>query len=152
MHPSLLNPSADFKAVPLPCQSGVAAGAGDNTELTSGAIDLQQQGSTGYAAAILAIAYRTSITAAQNLALTVRIAESDDGTTFGADTTLVNAVAIETGAVTNRDGVFRLDLSGRQRKRYIRIKITMNLSAAGTDTFVYGATVLLFGGDRIPAV
>lgn len=152
MHPSLRNPLAETKAIALPCQSGVAAGAGDNTELTSAAIDRMAAGSAGYMAAVLAIAYRVNLTAAQNVALTVKIAESDDGSSFGADTTLVNAVAIATGALVNSDGVYRLDLDVAKRKRWIRIKITMNLSAGATDTFVYGAFVELFGADKLPAV
>lgn len=152
MHPSLRNPLAETKAIALPCQSGVAAGAGDNTELTSAAIDRMAAGSAGYQAAVLAIAYRTTLAAAATMKFTIKIAESDDGSVFGADTTLVNAVTIETGLVTNRDGVYRLDLGAGPRKRYLRVKITVDLSAGAADTFVYGAFVELFGADKLPAV
>lgn len=152
MYPSLRNPLAETKAVALPCQSGVAAGTGDNTELTSAAIDTKAAGSVGFLSAVLAIAYRLNLTAAQTVALTVKIAESDDGSAFGSDTTLVNAAVIATGALVNSDAVYRLDLGLPARKRYIRIKITMNLSAGATDTFVYGAFVELFGADKLPAV
>lgn len=153
MYPSLTNPLNETKAVALPCQNGVAAGTGDNTELTSAAIDTKAAGSAGYRAAVLAIAYRLNLGAAATCALTVKIAESDDGTSFGADTTLVNAAQLgPTGAVVNSDGVYRLDLGLAARKRFIRIKITLNLSAGATDTFVYGAFVELFGADKLPAV
>ena len=152
MHPSLRNPLAFTKAVALPCQSGVAAGTGDNTELTSAAIDRMAAGATGYQAAVLAIAYRTTVAASQTLQLTVKIADSADGSTFSSDTTLVNAVDIETGVVTAKDAVYRLDLGALPRRRYLRVKLTLNLTAGATDVFVYGAFVELFGADRLPAV
>lgn len=148
---AILNPTALTKLVALPCQSGVAAGTGDNTELTSAAIDRITSGGIGYLAGTLNIAYRTSLTAAATLKVTVKIAESDDGSSFGADTTLSNLVTLETGAQTNKDGTYRLDLNLAAKKRYIRMKITMDLSAGATDVFVYGAMVELFSPDRMPA-
>lgn len=145
------NPTAETKLVALPCQNGVAAGTGDNTELTSAAIDRITAGGIGYLAGTLNIAYRCNLTAAATMKFTIKIAESDDGSSFGADTTLVNATTIETGAQVNKDGVYRLDLGLHARKRYVRTKITVDLSAGATDTFVYGAMVELFSPDRMPA-
>lgn len=147
----LRNPTADTQVVACTSQSGVAAGEGDNTELTSAAIDLRPTGTTGYDAAQFVAAYKTSLTAAATLKLTLKIAESDDGTNFGSDTTLVNASTLETGAATNKDGVYRLDLAAHAKKRYIRLKVTMDLSAGATDTFVYGSCVVLQSPDKLPA-
>jgi hypothetical protein len=153
MHSSLTNPIAETRVVALPCQNGVAAGTGDNTELTSAAIDTKIAGGVGYRAAVFNMAYRLNLAATQTCALTLKVAESDDGSSFGSDTTLVNAAQIgPTGAVTNSDGVYRLDLNLAPKKRWIRIKVTMNLSAGATDTFVYGAFVELFGADKLPTV
>lgn len=148
---TLRNPLVDSKLVALPCQSGVAAGTGDNTELTSAAIDRIPAGSIGYLAAAFRMAYRTNLTAAATLKLTLKIAESDDGVSFGTDEVLVNAVTIETGAAVNKDGVYSLDLQLHKRKRYIRTKVTMDLSAGAADTFVYGAAVELMTPDKLPA-
>lgn len=146
------NPTAETKIVALPCQSGVAAGTGDNTELTSAAIDRNAAGGVGYLAGVFMIATRLNLAAAATCALTLKIAESDDGSSFGSDTTLINAVQIgPTGAAVNSDNVTRFDLELHKRKRYIRLKVTMNLSAGATDTFVYGALVELFSPDRMPA-
>lgn len=144
------DPASLAKTVGVQGQSGVAAGTGDNTELTSAGIDRMGTGVGGFLAAILAVTWKTSLTAAATLNLTVKISESDDNSSWGSDTTLINAEVQATGAQTNLVGTRELGLDLTQRKRYIRFKITMDLSAGATDTFVYGATLTLVGADRLP--
>lgn len=134
----------------LTAQSGVAAGTGDNTELTSAALDRKPVGLAGYDAGVLGVGYLTTVAAAQTLKLTVKISESDDGTTFGADTTLVNALTIETGAVTGKNNVYELGIDLRGYKRYVRFKVTLDLSAGAADTFVYAAQLALVSADKYP--
>lgn len=135
---------------PLTMQAGTAGGTGDNTELTSDGIDRLAAGGTGYMSAVLVIAYLTTVAAAQTLRATVKVAQSDDGTNWGSSTTLENAVTLETGAVTGKKAVHELsvDLSGY--KRHVRFLVTMDLSAANTDTFLYGAALVMGSPDKLP--
>lgn len=149
---SLLDPASQSKAVAVTSQQGVAAGTGDATELTSAAIDRIPKGLGGFMSALLVIGYKTSLTAAATLKLGVKIAESDDGTNWGTDEVLETLASkvLATGALTNSDGVYELGLDLSKRKRYIRFKITMDLSAGATDVFVYSAVLVLTAPDRMP--
>ncbi len=139
-----------IKCLALQAQNGVAAGAGDNTELTSEVINRNEAGAAGFMSAVLCLAYKMNLTAAQTCALTLKISESDDGTNWDADEVLQNAVVIETGAQVNVVDEFEQAFDLSERKQYIRFKITMNLSAGATDTFVYGGCIVLGGADRLP--
>lgn len=141
----MLNP------VGLTAQSGVAAGTGDNTELTSAAIDRMIAGGAGFLSGLFVANYVTTLTAAATLKITVKIADSDDGSTFGSDTTIASAVTLETGALTAEVGAYELGVDLAGYKRYVRFKVTMDLSAGSADTFVYGAGLILTGADVLPA-
>ena len=130
------DPASQLKAVGLTAQSGVAGGTGDNTELTSGAIDRVISGGIGFLGALFVANYLTTLAAAATLKVTVKISDSDDGSTWGSDTTLATTVTLETGAATAKAGAYELGI---------------DLSAANTDTFVYGAGLVLTGADRFPA-
>jgi hypothetical protein len=145
------DPASQMKAVGLTAQSGVAAGTGDNTELTSAAVDRMIVGGIGFLSGLFVINYLTTLTAAATLKATVKIADSDDGTTFGSDTTLASAVTLATGALTAAAGAYELGVDLSAYKQYVRFKVTLDLSASGTDTFVYGSGVILAGADRLPA-
>jgi hypothetical protein len=149
---SLLDIASQTLAKAILSQQGVAAGTGDNTELTSAAIDRMTPGSAGFLAGLLAIGYRTSLTAAATLKLGVKISESDDGTTFGADEVLevLATKTLATGALTNSDAVYELGLDLSKRKRFLRFKITMDLSAGATDVFVYSAVLVMASPDKMP--
>jgi hypothetical protein len=149
---SLVDPASQTKVVAVTSQQGVAAGAGDNTELTSAAIDRLPKGLGGFLSALLCIGWKTSLTAAATLKLGVKISESDDGTTWGADEVLevLATKTLSTGAQVNQDGVYELGLDLTKRKQYIRFKITMDLSAGATDVFVYSAVLVLFAPDKLP--
>ena len=147
---ALVDPAAVVKTVGLQAQSGVAAGTGDNTELTSAGVDRKPVGLAGFDAAVLAVGYKTSLTAAATLSLTVKISESDDGSTWGSDTTLINAEVQQTGAKTNEVGVRELGIDLRPYKKHVRFKITMDLSAGATDVFVYSAVLSLVASNSSP--
>lgn len=145
------DPASMTKAVGLSTQSGVAAGAGDNTELTSPAIDRMGTGLGGFMAAIVAIAYTTTVAAAQTLKATVKVSGSDDGSTgWTTDVVLANLVTLETGVVTAKCSAYELGVDLSAYKRFVRFKITLDLSAGATDVFVYGASLLLSGADKLP--
>jgi hypothetical protein len=98
------DPASMLKPVGLTAQAGVAAGTGDNTELTSAAIDRMIAGGLGFLGGLFVANYLTTLTAAATLKITVKIADSDDGSTWGSDTTIATAVTVETGAATARAG------------------------------------------------
>lgn len=143
-------PAASTRSVALTAQSGVAAGTGDNTELTSAGVNRIPVGQPGLLSAALLISYLTSIAASQTLKATVKISESDDGTSWGADETIINAQTIETGAVAAKYGCFELPLDLTGRKVWVRFKITLDLSAGATDTFTYVSTLVLGRSDKHP--
>ena len=147
----LRDPASQLKPVGLTAQAGVAAGTGDNTELTSAAIDRMIAGGAGFQGAAFVANYVTTLTAAATLKITVKIADSDDGSTFGSDTTLATAVTLATGAQTALAGAYELGIDLSSYKRYLRFKVTMDLSAGSADTFVYGAGLVLSGSDVLPA-
>lgn len=128
-----------------------AAGAGDNTEVTGVSVDTRD-----FLSAKLCIYSRSTITANKALTVTVKVAESDDGSTFGTDQTLATAVQIDgsTGALTNSEKVYELkiDLSALVvRKRYLKFKVTPDLTAGATDTSTV-AGFLELGGARVKPV
>ncbi len=139
-----------IKCLGLQAQSGLAAGTGDNTEVTSPTIDRQEAGAAGFMSAVVAIAYKTSLTAAATLKLTLKIQESADNSTWDTAVNLQTALTLKTGALTNEVGVHEEALDLSSRKRYVRFLITMDLSAGATDVFVYGGTIVLGGADRLP--
>lgn len=134
----------------LTAQSGTAGGTGDNTELTSGAIDRAVAGGVMYLSGVINITYLTTLTASETLSATVKIAESADGTTFGSDTTLASAVVLKTGAATAAYDTYEISLDLSQYKRYVRVKVTLDCSASGTDTFLYASTLILGTPDSLP--
>lgn len=147
---AIRDPAAVTKLQALTAQSGVAAGTGDNTELTSAAINRMPVGSPGFLSMVLGVSYLTTVASAQTLKLTVKISESDDGSSWGADETLVNAATLETGVVTAKYAAYELGLDLSGRKQYVRFKLTMDLSAGSTDTFLYASTAILTGSSAYP--
>lgn len=148
----MLDPASQTLAKAIVSQSGVAAGAGDNTELTSAAIDRLPVGVGGFLAALLTLGYRVTQAGATTLKLGLKISESDDGTNWGADEVLeaIATKTLNTGPAAAVDGVYELGLDLSKRKRYIRFKITLDLSAGAADTFVYSAVLVLMSSDKLP--
>ncbi len=126
-----------------------AGGAGDNTEVTTAALDLRDQfGTTRYTSLTLLLAASATLTASQSLALkAVRFQHSDDGTTWvDVAAGVVLATITGTGAVT---GAAKLGCNLVEAKRFVRAKYTPDLSASGTDTAKVGAAFVLSGPSRI---
>lgn len=144
-------PGEALKILAMGCAvSATAAGSGDNTELTGEVIDR-----LGFSGCVVAIPFKAVLGAGESLALTLKVAESDDGSTFGSDETIASAVSVASSAgggtiadcyklAVNLSGV------GAPRKRYLRFKLTPNLSASSTDTCVISSAVILGGPDKAP--
>lgn len=146
----LFDPASQVKAVALTAQNGVAAGTGDNTELTSAGVDRKPTGLAGYDVGLLVVAGKSTLASAQTASLTVKISESDDNSSWSSDTTLINAEVQSTGVTTNGHWQRELAIDLRGKKQYVRFKVTVDLSAGATDTFVYSSSIILGASDRLP--
>ena len=147
------NFAAAYKTFGIQAQSGLAAGTGDNTEVTSlsTGIDTKPYGSPGFNSGSVVVPYKVTLGAAETLKITLKISDSVDGVTWASDTTLASAVTVATGVLTAINGTYEYVLDLAAYKQFLRFKITMDLSAGATDTFVYGAALVLGGADRMPA-
>ena len=131
--------------------TATAGGAGDAAEVTGAALDTLDSHSV-----ILAVYCRATTAAGKKLSLTVKVADSDDGSTFGADETLATAVQVigAVGALTNSEAVYELKIdvaASKTRKRYLKFKITPDLDAASIDTATIAGFAAL-GGNRVKPV
>ena len=128
-----------------------AAGSGDNVEIVGTAVDTLDAMS-----AKLNIQYKATLAAGKSLIVTTKIADSDDGVTFGADTTLQTTVKIATsaaGATVHGVSELKIDLEAvTVRKRFLRFKITPDLDASGTDTATIAATLEVGGLRTAPSL
>ncbi|EHM00535.1 hypothetical protein HMPREF9946_02575 [Acetobacteraceae bacterium AT-5844] len=126
-----------------------AGGAGDNTEVTTAALDLRDQfGTLRFTSLTLVLAATATLTAGQSLALkAARFQHSDDGTSWSDVKDGVTLPPIAgTGTVT---GAAKLGCNLVEAKRFVRAKFTPDLSASGTDTAKVGAAFVLSGPSRI---
>ncbi|MCP3163330.1 hypothetical protein [Myxococcus qinghaiensis] len=145
MHANTQDFQVFYKAVGVAGGALTAGGTGDAAEVTSGAVDRN-----GFDSAQLLLTGSTNCAAGQTLKATVKLAESEDGTAFGADETLANAVTVVAGGAAPQAFCLRVDLRVANRKRFLRMKVTPDLSAASTDTAQWGAALVLGGADEFP--
>jgi hypothetical protein len=132
---------------------GVAAGAGDNTEVVGPTID---RAGYGYAkSAVLAIVGSATLASGETLTLKNMAVEHDDDSAFGSGADLQTAAdevvltGISGGAAQNFVKVIEIDLA--PANRYVRTTFTPDLSRAGTDLFTLSAVFVLGGQDVLPA-
>lgn len=122
----------------------LAAGTGDNTEVTGDKII-----KTGYDSCLLTIVGSATIANTESVAYTVDIQDSADGSTWNtavelkAETTVFTSDGGDTG--TSFTVPLNVDIS--QYNKYIRFNITPNLSASGTDTCNWNAVAILGNGQ-----
>ena len=141
-----------FKAVGLYGDTMVAAGAGDNTERTTDAVD-----TNGFASGEVIVTGRTTCAVGETLKLTLKVAEADDDGSgspgaFGADATLVDAAVILNGSASAQAFAYekKIDLTA-SRKRWLKFKLTLDLSAGGVDVCQWGSALILGGAKILPA-
>jgi hypothetical protein len=128
-----------------------AAGAGDNTEITTAQLDLRDQfGTKRFGTLTLVLAAVATLTADKALALkAVRFEHSDDATSWSdvkPGTTLLTVKSTEAGT---RTGAAVIDCNLLEAKRYVRAKFTPDLSHTGTDTAKVSAVYLLSSATEI---
>lgn len=129
-----------------------AGGAGDNTEITTGQIDLRDQfGTRRFGTLSLVLTARAVLAAAATLTLkSVRFEHSDDATTWSEvkpGATVLTLTGPAGGGTLTGATVIGCNLL--EAKRYVRAKFTPDLSAAGTDTARVSAAYLLTSPTEI---
>lgn len=129
---------------------GVAAGTGDNTEVTSAAIDRQSVGKNSFSALIV-IAGSAVLAEGETLQIASNLQQSsDDGSADAYADVTAATFAAETVATGGAGGstetfVYQKEVNLIELERYLKLQWTPNLSASGTDTFQIGAAVVLGG-------
>ncbi len=148
--PHVSNIGAFIKTIAPTASRGVAAGAGDATEVT--ALTGTGNDRRGYGSAKLVIVGHAVNTATKKLQLSsVKLEQSDDGTTWDSPVEQLTAnvdLAVGTGEAF---GTYTLDVNLAAYKRYLRYRYTPDHTASGTDTFEVGAVLVLGGADVLPA-
>ena len=129
----------------------VAGGAGDNTAISGLSIDRLSLGMPG--SARLSVHFTATVANAATLSiLALKVQDSADGATW-TDYKIFTAPGVVAtgggaGPITSGTHVALVLTSAR---RFIRVVLTPDLSAANTDTAIV-CPVLVFGGfDRLPA-
>lgn len=125
--------------------SAVAAGTGDNTEVTGNTVNRATFGMPE--SGIIEVRYKNTLGSSETLALTIKIQESADGSSWDTAETLVSAATVATGTVSAVSDNYKYKVKLSDRKQYVRLLVTPNLSASGTDTSV-GAFGFVLGGGR----
>lgn len=126
--------------------TATAGGTGDNTKVTGEVIDR-----LGFASGIIALNYTTTLAAGKKLSFAVAYEGSDDNSTYATEASIQASTQAATsaggGTVT---GVVKIpiDLSGY--KRYLKINVTPDLDATGTDTAAWSGSLILGGKDTEP--
>lgn len=149
MHANSASIGSFIKTVPCSTGAGVAGGTGDNTAITGATINR-----LGYSSAQFAVVAKAVLAEGKTLSLAAAYQESSDGSNWDTAVTLQASTVALTGGTggSTEMGVVKFDLPLVARKQYIRLNITPDLNATGTDTFQVGAVAILGGADRLPAV
>jgi hypothetical protein len=135
--------------------TGVAAGSGDNTEKVGEIIDLLAL-SPDFSSAQILVGGTATIADTKTLTLKSFILYHGSASNMSDEAVFATIIAaagqiIKTasGSFTGVVGFFgNVDISGC--KRYIRVKVTPDLNASGTDTFNLTGVMILGGADRVP--
>lgn len=144
--------TADFNALFalafLASGQATAAGSGDDTKVTGNTIDL-----SGFRSGTIAIPYSATLQQDETLSMAVEIQESDDGTSWDTAEELQASAVEATGDTggSTETGIVRIADNFEGRKRYVRVNVTPDLSASGTDTAFWTAVLVQGGAEELPA-
>lgn len=150
----------DIRDIELPKQGIIhtaylAAGTGDATEITGTSIDRFALGSR-YQSMDVLVQGNNTMASGETFTLTFNLQDSSDDSTFADFGTPFTAAIIQTAAgaaVTKEPFEQRLpsDILLNNAKRYVRLQVTPNLSASGTDTGLISATMIFGAPETYPA-
>lgn len=132
--------------------AGTAGGTGDNTQLTGATVNqvaLVSAYGLRFDSLVVAIPYTTTLAADKKLTGALVVEESDDGTAWTTAETDATALLVEDGGSGGTyTGCALKTVDLRALKDYVRVKLTPDLDATGTDTFRLMAAYLLANPDR----
>lgn len=125
-----------------------AAATEDGVEVTGGSINRRDAMSC-----VLSIAGKAKLTEAKTISFGVKYQVSADNTNWDTAVVMQAATVAATGGTGGSTEQFVVDLPLKLKglKRWIRFNITPDMSAAGTDICVWGATCHLAGFNTLPA-
>lgn len=129
--------------------TATAGGAGDATEVNGASIDRQALANT-HQSVVVAIPAVATLASGATLTIAANLQDSDndsDWTDFG-DALAATVVATGPSGGGVRRGVAKLSQNISGARRYLRVQVTPNLSAAGTDTAIQSEATFVFGGGE----
>ncbi len=128
--------------------SATAGGSGDGVEVSGDSNNKGQAKS-----AVILIPYTATLAEAKTLSLLTKIQESSDGSTWDSAETLQAATVVATGGSggTTETGCHKVNVNLSGRKEYIKMLITPDLSATGTDTAAIAGAWVFAGDDVLTA-
>jgi hypothetical protein len=124
-----------------------AAGAGDNTAINGATIDLQSKPKAE--SVVFEIPCYGDLGNAETLTVTGKVqysANGSDWTDVATAATLLTLTGDSVSGGSYERGVARIGFDLNKGARYVRVVITPDCSASGTDTAIIGAGVAIFGG------
>jgi len=145
---ALITPVAAFPSTPA-----TAGGSGDATEVNGFSVDLLAYG-TRFRSAKLCIPVAAVLASGATISVAANFQDSANDSDWSDYATALAATTLLTGPSGGgaARGVAELEVDITGARRYIRAQATPNMSAAGTDTAVMGAGMLLLcGPQELPA-
>ena len=134
----------------------VAAAGSDNAEVAGVIIDRESHGMP--LSGCILIGWKATLGAAATLSIGYRLEHGDaanlsDTADFAKQLCAGNVVQTASASGGTYHGVLKVDLDLAGAKRYLRLNITEDLSAANTDVAVLSASPMVFGGEQVgPAI
>lgn len=127
--------------------TSVAGAASDNAKKTSAAIDRLDFGSCK-----LDIVYSGTLAEGKTLSFTVDVTDcATSGGSYASYSAVAKTVYATGGSSGSTEtGIITLDVNLAGADRYLKIDITSDLSATGTDTAFYCAGLTLADPDSVP--
>ena len=128
-----------------------AAGALDNVKVTGQAINRLAAPGNMADSAVIATHFLAGLADTETVSLAHEIQESDDASSWDA-AEVIEALTVKGTASGAEDlrGVDKHALTLRGRKKFFRINVTLDLSAAGVDLASFATVVTQGGYDQHP--
>lgn len=127
-----------------------AGGALDNVKVTGQAVDRKSGSAISYSA-FIQTAYLAALSDTKSLTLAHEYQDSADNSTWNTAVVIEAATTKATSdGGTNERGVDVHKLSLLALDRYVRVNVTPDLTATGTDTCLFFTVITLGGWSQVP--
>lgn len=134
-------------AYALDSTAATAGGSGDATEAAGASLDTQALATKAGSVSFL-IGAKCSLTAAKTLTVAARIQHSVDNSVWTDLVALATLLTLSATGTNTGSCKVGSDLTGA--KRYVRVAVTPDLSASGTDTATIFAVAVFGGLQELP--